>query len=275
MLNIKTYPQKLYYEGNKKLLNHSKIVAIVGSRDCSEYGRKHARIFAKKLAENNICVISGLAIGIDAAAHYGAMYEKGRTIAVLGGGLNDVYPKDNIWLYNEILNNNGCVITEYMDNEETLVSGFPQRNRLISGIADAVLVVEAEYRSGSKITARYAKEQGKRLYCIPSNIDSKNGIGTNELILNGAIMVTNAIQIVQDLYNYNLNKNNKYKQQIIQVSEEYRDIYSLLNKKEMSSDEISRLLNKSVSEVNSILTIMEIEGYIQKDSGNLFKIKEE
>lgn len=274
LLNIRTYPQRLYYIGNNKLLNHKRIIAIVGSRDCTEYGRRYARSFAKKLAENDICVISGLAVGIDTAAHYGALYERGRTIAVLGGGLNDIYPKDNIWLYNEILENEGCIITEHEDDEETLISGFPQRNRLISGIADAVLVIEAEYRSGSKITARYAKEQGKKVYCIPSNLGSKNGIGTNELIMNGATMVTNPIQIVKDLYDCKVSENECEQQEIIQVSEEYREIYALLKEKERTSDEISRLIGKNIAEVNSILTIMEIEGYIQKDIGNIFKIKE-
>lgn len=152
------------------------------------------------MAKEGVTIISGLAIGIDTAAHYGSVYEKGSTIAVLGGGLNRIYPKENLWLYNEIINNNGCVITEHEDNDETVVANFPKRNRIISGIADAVLVIEAKHRSGSKITARYAIEQGKKVYCIPHNLDDVNGVGINELILDGAKMITSIGQILKDLY---------------------------------------------------------------------------
>ena len=148
------------------LLNEQKIVAIVGSRNCSEYGRKYANIFASELAKRGICVISGMAIGIDTSAHCGAMHEIGKTIAVLGGGFKYIYPSQNIWLYNNIIDVGGCVITEYEENEETKMSNFPKRNRLISGLADAVLVIEAEHRSGSKITATYAKIQKKKVYCL-------------------------------------------------------------------------------------------------------------
>ena len=275
LLKIKEYPPKLYYKGDENLLNKSKIVAIVGSRNCSEYGRKYARIFSRELARNDICVISGLALGIDTAAHYGALYEKGRTIAVLGGGLNNVYPKNNLWLFNEIISNDGCIITEHQDEEEAILSSFPKRNRIISGIADAVLVIEAEHRSGSKITAKYAKEQNKKIYCIPNNLDSKNGVGTNELILNGAIMVTSAMQIVNDLYNCNLKSEVEEQENVIQVSGEYKKIYVLLKQKEMSVDEISKQIEKSIPETSAILTIMEIEGYIQKEIGNIYKIIKE
>ena len=150
LLQIKEYPIQIYCMGNVSLLNNHKTIAIVGSRDSTEYGRKYAEKFAKELSKSNICIISGLALGIDTSAHLGAMKGTGNTIAVLGGGFNDIYPKQNLWLYDEILNNNGCVITEYEENEETRKSNFPKRNRIISGIADAVLVIEASTRSGRK-----------------------------------------------------------------------------------------------------------------------------
>ena len=184
LLKIREYPQKLYYLGNVELLNNKKIVAIVGSRKCSEYGRKYARYFAKELSKRNICIISGLAIGIDAAAHDGAVTEEGRTIAVLGGGLQHIYPTSNLWLFNRILENNGLIITEHSDEEETLLDGFPKRNRIITGIADAVLVVEANHRSGSKVSAEYAFKQRKKVYCIPRGLDEKNKSGIIELIEN-------------------------------------------------------------------------------------------
>lgn len=265
--------------GNTELLNNKKVVAIVGSRNCTEYGRKYARLFAKELAEANICVISGLAIGVDAAAHYGALYEIGGTIAVLGGGLKHIYPEENLWLYNKILQENGCVITEHSDEEESNLSGFPMRNRIISGIADAVLVIEATHRSGSGITARYAQKQGKKIYCIPVSLDSKNSSGINELINEGAKIVTSPKHIIADLFPSNeqsqtikSKKTNKKMQNQIEIKEvpdEYKYIYKLLEKT-MTREEIAIKLNKDIGEVNSMLTMMELNGYIKQTAGNKF-----
>lgn len=203
LLSIKEYPESLYCRGNTKLLKKNKIVAIVGSRNCSEYGRKYARLFAKNLAKENICVISGLATGIDSAAHDGSIGEEGKTIAVLGGGLNHIYPASNLWLFNKIKENGGLIISEHEDDAETLISGFPKRNRIITGIADAVLVVEACHRSGSKVSAEYAFKQGKKVYCIPMNLDNKNSAGIIELIDKGAKIVTSPRKLIKDLYGGN------------------------------------------------------------------------
>lgn len=203
LLSIKEYPESLYCRGNTELLKKNKIVAIVGSRNCSEYGRKYARLFAKNLAKENVCVISGLATGIDSAAHDGSIGEKGKTIAVLGGGLNHVYPASNLWLFNKIKENGGLIISEHEDDAETQISGFPKRNRIITGIADAVLVIEACPRSGSKVSAEYAFRQGKKVYCIPMNLDNKNSAGIIELIDKGAKIVTSPRKLIKDLYGDN------------------------------------------------------------------------
>lgn len=203
LLSIKEYPESLYCRGNTELLKKNKIVAIVGSRNCSEYGRKYARLFAKNLAKENVCVISGLATGIDSAAHDGSIGEKGKTIAVLGGGLNHVYPASNLWLFNKIKENGGLIISEHEDDAETQISGFPKRNRIITGIADAVLVIEACPRSGSKVSAEYAFRQGKKVYCIPMNLDNKNSAGIIELIDKGAKIVTSPRKLIKDLYGAN------------------------------------------------------------------------
>jgi DNA processing protein len=203
LLSIKEYPESLYCRGNTDLLKKNKIVAIVGSRNCSEYGRKYARLFAKNLAKENICVISGLATGIDSAAHDGSIGEEGKTIAVLGGGLNHIYPASNLWLFNKIKENGGLIISEHEDDAETLISGFPKRNRIITGIADAVLVIEACPRSGSKVSAEYAFKQGKKVYCIPMNLDNKNSAGIIELIDKGAKIVTSPRKLIKDLYGGN------------------------------------------------------------------------
>lgn len=259
------------------LLNHEKIVAIVGSRNCSEYGRKYARIFAHELAKKNICIISGLAIGIDTAAHFGAMSQIGKTIAVLGGGLNDVYPKENQWLFNQILQQNGCIITEYSDTEITRKENFPKRNRIISGIADAVLVIEASKRSGSRITARYAKSQGKKVFCIPNSLDSENIAGIKELIIDGAQIVTSVNQLVSEIYT---TKEKDVEKPIIldkdrldsisNIPPEYKEIYNILEYT-MSKEEIAMKLKRGMDEINSIITMMELYGYIEQVGVNNFK----
>lgn len=273
LLKISNSPEKLYCIGNNKLLNSSKIVAIVGSRNCTEYGRKYARAFSEELSKNGICIISGLAIGIDAAAHAGAIYEQGKTIAVLGGGLNHIYPKENEWLYNLIISKGGLIITEYGDEEKTKLSNFPKRNRIISGIADAVLVVEATaIRSGSIITARFAKSQGKKVFCIPSNIDSSRGIGTNKLIMEGASLVTEPIQIIKALYK--IENKEELEKPIQEIPEEYKEIYRTLISTELTVDEIARKLNKDINQINYLLTMMELEGLVIHKPGNIFKLKE-
>lgn len=227
LLSIKEYPESLYCRGNTELLKKNKIVAIVGSRNCSEYGRKYARLFAKNLAKENICVISGLATGIDSAAHDGAIGEDGKTIAVLGGGLNHVYPASNLWLFNKIKENGGLIISEHEDDAETLISGFPKRNRIITGIADAVLVIEACPRSGSKVSAEYAFKQGKKVYCIPMNLDNKNSAGIIELIDKGAKIVTSPRKLIKDLYGGNddgvENVNEKEKEKESKKSKKYHN----------------------------------------------------
>ena len=273
LLKIREYPQKLYYLGNVELLNNKKIVAIVGSRKCSEYGRKYARYFAKELSKRNICIISGLAIGIDAAAHDGAVTEEGRTIAVLGGGLQHIYPTSNLWLFNRILENNGLIITEHSDEEETLLEGFPKRNRIITGIADAVLVVEANHRSGSKVSAEYAFKQGKKVYCIPRGLDEKNNSGIIELIENGAKIVSSPSKLIKDLYGEKIdvkNRTDEKNKKIKTIPGQYEKAYSIL-KKELSREEIALKLNNSIREVNILLTHMEMEGFIVQTKANIFK----
>ena len=281
LLEIGEYPEQLYCMGNTDLLNHEKVIAIVGSRNCSEYGRKYARMFATELSKNNICVISGLALGIDTAAHFGAMSKMGRTIAVLGGGLDDVHPKENQWLFNQILQEKGCVITEHKNEETTQKANFPKRNRIISGIADAVLVVEASKRSGSRITARYAKIQGKKVFCIPNSLDSENIAGIKELIRDGAKIVTSPNQLISEVYSNEvtnkkekrikiLEENNKNSNSIPDMPREYKEIYDILEDY-MPREEIAIKLGKSIDEINATLTMMEIDGYIEQTAGNNFK----
>ena len=189
LMHIYGKPQTLYVLGNEKLLD-AQSIAIIGCRKASSYGLKSAYKFGYELAKKGICVVSGFARGIDSYAHKGALAAKGATIAVLGCGLDVVYPPENVDLYKQIVMNNGAIITEYPLGSRPEKHHFPARNRIISGLSDGVLVVEAKERSGTLITVEYALEQGKNVYAIPGNITSPNSYGTNELIKEGAIPIT-------------------------------------------------------------------------------------
>lgn len=199
LLRTKNFPTEIYAIGNIELLNAKYTIGIVGTRKCTEYGRRVANEFGKELSSKGICIISGLAMGIDGIAHNVAIEEQGKTIAVLGCGLNYIYPPENEWLFHKILEKGGCIISEYPTNTKPEKSHFPSRNRIISGLSDAVLVVEANYRSGSSITAKYAKKEGKVVYAIPNTIYATEGIGTNRLIREGAVLVTKPEQIIENI----------------------------------------------------------------------------
>lgn len=193
--NIYNPPKELYVLGNEKILNETAI-AIVGSRNCTKYGAQNAYKFAYEIAKRNICVISGLARGVDAYSHKGAVLAKGKTIAVLGCGLDVIYPSENFELYKKIVQAGGTIITEYPLGTKPKRYNFPERNRIISGLSEKILVIEAKERSGALITVDYALEQGKDVYAIPGNITSLNSVGPNELIKEGAFIVTNIQDIV-------------------------------------------------------------------------------
>lgn len=215
-------PISLYIKGNKEILNN-KSIAIVGCRDASEYGKKAGEYFSYNLSKKSINIISGLAKGIDSYAHYGnivAIEEEkylsskkinkkvidkqiinnlnvkdntdfcGKTIAVVGNGLDNIYPKENKGLEEKIIKSGGTIISEYPLGTKPEKMNFPARNRIISGMSEGVLVIEAKEKSGTLITVDYALEQGKDVYVIPGNINSITSIGTNDLIKQGAKMVT-------------------------------------------------------------------------------------
>ncbi len=186
---IYDYPISLYVKGNIDVLN-KKGIAIVGCRDFSEYGENCAKYFGYNLARNDILIISGLAKGIDSFSHIGALGANGKTVAVLGNGLDSVYPKENVELAKMIVSKGGAIISEYPLGTKPLKMNFPARNRIVSGMSRGVLVVEAKEKSGTLITVDFALEQGRDIFVIPGNINSKNSVGTNRLIKEGARLVT-------------------------------------------------------------------------------------
>jgi len=272
--DIKNPPKKLYVMGNIELLQTQSAIAIVGSRDCSRYGQCQCFKFAKELSKAGITVVSGMALGIDSVAHLASVGEKGNTIAVLGSGFNHIFPKENEYLFYKILNQGGCIISEYPPDEKEQSSNFPKRNRIVSGLASKVLVVEASRRSGSLITARLAKELGKEVYALPSDLDIKGGEGTNELILNGATIGISPKQILLKLIEENsIDKIDKLKnKQEIDMPHQYKQVYQSLQKEDKHINEISKELKISLAEISSTITMMELEGYVERTNQNQYRI---
>ena len=197
-INEREYPQalkeiydppiSLYVKGNIEKLNN-KNIGIVGCRECTTYGKKSAEYFAYNLSKQNINIVSGLAKGIDSYAHLGSL-NTGNTIAVLGNGLDIIYPKENLELANEIIKRGGTIISEYPCGTKPDKMKFPARNRIISGISSGIIVIEAKEKSGTLITVDFALEQGRDVFVVPGNINSINSVGTNDLIKQGARLVT-------------------------------------------------------------------------------------
>ena len=232
---IKSPPKKLYVLGNETILNNESI-AIVGSRNCTEYGVRMAKEFARDLAQNGVTIVSGMAKGIDSAAHIGAIEVQGKTIAVLGSGFNHIFPDKEV--FEKILKYGGAVITEYEPDIDVFPQGFRDRNRIVAGLGMGVLVVEAKEKSGTGITAEYAKQFNRKVFCIPHRIGDEAGVGTNRLIKRGAMLVTET----QDLLPFFENIKSIKKKEVtlqVEIPEEYKKVYDALQEP-LNSDEVSK-----------------------------------
>lgn len=271
---IKNPPKQLYLKGDISLLK-TPIVSIVGSRSCSDNGIRLANKFATELSLQNITIASGLAKGIDSASHQATLDVGGKTIAVLGSGLDNVFPKENQKLYEEIIQKGGLVLSEYPPETEAKSNYFLQRNRIVSGIALGILVVEAAYRSGTSVTAKFAKAQNRKVFVLPHEIDDMYGVGTNRLLKNGATLVTSTEEIINsfDFLNYKPSKNlivnsnaSIFKKKTLK-NPQHKEIYDLIDSRVISLDEIYSKSNKSISQINYDLFMLEIEGYIKREAG--------
>ena len=192
-------PPVLYVKGAFAECFDQPSVGVIGARNCSTYGENASEMLSRELASRGITVTSGLARGIDSAAHKGAIQGKGRTVAVMGTGIDNVYPRENNGLVREILANGGCLVTQFPLGTPPVKENFPYRNRIISGLSLGVLIIEASERSGSLITARLAAEQGREVMAVPGNITSSVSFGTNYLIKSGAKLVQQWQDVVEEL----------------------------------------------------------------------------
>ena len=267
--NIKKAPKKLYINGNLDILN-SNCIAIVGSRKNTKYGEKWCKKFAQEFIKYNLTIVSGMALGIDKIAHKTAIKNGGKTIAVLPSGLENIYPEENLELYNEIILNGGCVISEYEPKINARSKNFLERNRIVSGLSLGTVVIEAAYRSGTSVTAKIAKEQGRDVFCIPGSLDNPKSIGTNNLIKEFAKIVTSPKDVINNynfLHKIEVNSNTLVEEQI---PEEYKKIYSLITDIPININDIAKKSLLELREVSSKLTMLELDGKVVKLSGNMY-----
>ncbi len=259
-------PALLYYKG--KLEDDEYSIGIVGTRKCTSYGKQVVDDLVKKLVNNNLTIVSGMALGIDTLAHSATLEAKGRTIAVLGTGLDkqSIYPTANKYLADKIIAEGGCVFSEFPLGTPPLKHHFPQRNRIISGLSLGTLVIEAGEKSGALITAFIALEQNREVFSVPGNIYSPVSAGPNKLIKLGAKTITNAEDIIESL---NLNKATEYikTKEIVGETEEEKKIIPHLNYEPKHVDELIRLTKLDTSTINSTLTIMEMKGMVKNLGG--------
>lgn len=265
-------PMVIYYKGK---LPDEKIpsVAIIGARDCTNYGKEIAKKFGYEFAKAGVQVISGLARGVDSYGHIGCLYGKGNTFAVLGCSVDVCYPKENINLYSEILEEGG-IISEYPPNTLPLAYQFPMRNRIISGLADVIIVVEARQKSGSLITVDQALEQNKEVMVVPGRIGDRLSEGCNNLIKMGAQVITapeDAFESLGIIKNFkNDLKNDFEKEKNITLACQEKMVYSCVDLFPKSIDNIIEETQLDVNIVISALINLELSNYIQEVSKNYF-----
>ena len=263
-------PKKLFIRG-KLPAKRVKTVAIVGTRKPSTYGREIATKIASECAKNGIVVVSGLALGIDSIAHRAAIDSGGKTIAILANGVDKIYPRSHEDLGQKILQTNGAILSEYPNNTPARPWQFLARNRIVSGLADAVVIIEAASRSGTLSTANHALDQGKEIFAVPGNITSPLSAGCNQLIKNGA----NPLTSVEDLLDFLIPDRFEKQTQLFKGdTREENVILEFLSKNgTTSSDVIIKQTKLSASEFNQAITMLELKGLALNNGGEKWSLK--
>ncbi len=306
--NIYSPPLVIYYKGDITLLKTEIAIGIVGTRNPSEYGIQVASIFSRDFAKYKVVTVSGLAKGIDTVVHRETLIANGRTIAVLGSGLNNIYPASNRELARVIMENGGLIMTEYPPTSAPISYHFPIRNRIISAISKGVLVVEGTRKSGSLITAGHAVAQGRDVFVVPGNIFSPQSEATNWLAREGAVIATSAKEILEEYPYIHLEKEDEKDTENTNVkcvsvkivseadiqkentettekkieeentgttippylNERQKEVFLLIDKSPITSDEIARKLKIPMQKVLSVLTQLELFGLITATAGRTY-----
>jgi DNA processing protein len=265
-------PYILYAKGHTETLKSHPIISIVGSRKCSHYGTRTTLGFAKELSVAGFTIVSGMALGIDTFAHRGALEADGKTIAVLGNGLDDasIYPKNNFNLSREIMEN-GLLLSEYPIGTQAGPLTFPARNRIIAGLSLGTLVTEANEKSGALITAQMALDYNREIFSVPGQINSPGSFGTNNLIKKGAKVTTSIKDILEEL---DFIANNRISARIIKKpsSPEEETILNILTHEPIHIDNISKVAKLQTAKVASTLSMMEIKGWVKNIGGQNYII---
>ena len=284
---IHSPPKVLYVNGSFKE-DDKNAVAIVGSRRATYYGLEIAEKLGFDLAIRGVTVVSGMARGVDSAAHRGALKAKGRTIAVMGSGHNIIYPSENKKLYEEIAKT-GAVITEFENDVPPLAENFPRRNRIISGLSLGVIVVEAARNSGALITANFAVEQDREVFAVPGRISSETSTGTNELIKDGAKLVQTADDVLEELSLHEIEpvageakeaidtKISKQTKAYIysSLTEDERKVYKILSDEPLYIDEVVKASKVELGKIAKVLLNLEMKRLIKELPGKQFMRREE
>ena len=271
-------PPQLLYVKSDLLPADSLALSIVGTRSATDYGRAVAEQIGSQLAARGVTVISGMAYGIDTAAHTGALNGGGRTIAVMGNGLDVVYPARNLRLLEKIVDS-GAAISEFPMGMKPLRNNFPRRNRVLSGMSLGTLVVEAPKRSGALITAGYALNQGREVFAVPGRIDSEASGGTHDLIKQGAKLVESVEDILEELPEHALEPFTKEDVDIaeermeLQLSDDEKAVWKVTSSSSIHIDDISRQSGLPPYKVSAALVMLELKGLVQQSAGKMFARK--
>lgn len=266
-------PICLYLKGDKNIF-HSRadFITIVGTRKPTEYGISVATRLARDLSDYGFVIVSGMALGIDAIAHWSALKSRGKTVAVLGNGVDLPRPISNEGLYHTIIKQGGAVLSEFPPGMTTQKGLFVARNRLVSGLSKGVLVIEGTKHSGTLITARYAAQQGRDVFAVPGPITSMLSQAPNLLLKQGALVVTSA-QDVLEAYNVKLKKADVQKRKK-RLTGPAKEIFTLLAKQSCTPDTLAKSINTSIERILQSLTILEIEGIVKKQDDGAYGLKD-
>ena len=263
-------PAVLYYKGDLFNCNLDRTVAVVGSRKSTYHAKEAVRKILSELTGTDICIVSGLAAGIDTTAHEAAMDNGLKTIGVIASGFDFIYPSSNKRLYEKIEKENGAVVTEYYPTFQPLKFRFPQRNRIVSGLSYGTLVAEASLKSGALITANLCLEQGRELMCIPGLISNPNTEGIYKLLKNGATLVTQA-QDILDALNWEIKPAEQLTIDLSGLTDIESKILDAIEVEEKGFDEIAAITKIDTVELLTNLTTMELKGIIKQVTGDRYK----
>ena len=264
-------PMTLYYKGDLFSCNLDRTVAFVGSRRASTNGKDSVKRIITDFRNTDICIVSGLAEGIDAASHRAAIENNLKTIGVIASGFDFQYPSTNRDLYEKLENGCGAVVTEYYPTVEAIRFHFPQRNRIVTGLSYGTVVGEAAIKSGALISANLTLEQGRELMCIPGSINNKNTEGVYKLLKNGATMVTSGEDVLNAL-NWQIESISQQKENLDEnTSFAYKSLLDIISIEPRGFDEIQAETGMETEELLKTLTLMEIEGLIEQTDGDRYK----